>query len=182
MRLVQFALADGSRRVGIVENNQILELIGIATVRELALSAISKITTLVQVVASLAKGKSHSYDTLINENPILPPLDHPDDVEGIVSVRRGSEVVWEKPFATGDANMSHSLANLEYHHFKYNQFLRPGDVHVLFLGTTVASFGDSIVIQDVDVFEVHIPAFGRPLINGTHREAELCKMGTIAAL
>ena len=26
---------------------------------------------------------------------------------------------WEKPFLSGEANMSHTFANLEYHHFKY---------------------------------------------------------------
>jgi hypothetical protein len=31
--------------------------------------------------------------------------------------------------------MTHSLANLEHHHFKYRPFRRPGDVHVHFFGT-----------------------------------------------
>ena len=29
------------------------------------------------------------------------------------------KVLWEKPFLSGEANMSHSIANLEHHHFKY---------------------------------------------------------------
>ena len=81
----------------------------------------------------------------------------PSHVEGTVRIRRNGAVVWEKPFPTGEDNMSHSIANLEYHHFKYNQFLRPGDVHVQFLGTSVASFGDGIKTEDGDVFEIEIP-------------------------
>src|ERR1041385_5002207 len=41
------------------------------------------------------------------------------DVRGTVSVERGGKVLWSQPIATGEANMSHSLANLEHHHFKY---------------------------------------------------------------
>ncbi|MBU4531171.1 MAG: FAH family protein [Hoeflea sp.] len=106
----------------------------------------------------------------------------PSHVEGTVRIRRNGAVVWEKPFPTGEDNMSHSIANLEYHHFKYNQFLRPGDVHVQFLGTSVASFGDGIKTEDGDVFEIEIPEFGRPLINGTRRVQETLKMGSIQAL
>ncbi len=49
----------------------------------------------------------------------------PDAIEGMSRIRRGGEVIWEKPFVTGEANMSHTLANLEYHHFKYDGFRRP---------------------------------------------------------
>lgn len=106
----------------------------------------------------------------------------PSHVEGTVRIRRNGGVIWEKPFPTGEDNMSHSIANLEYHHFKYNQFLRQGDVHVHFLGTSVASFGDGIATEDGDVFEIEIPEFGRPLINGTKRVQETVKMASIRAL
>lgn len=106
----------------------------------------------------------------------------PPHLEGTVRIRRDGDVIWEKPFPTGEDNMSHSIANLEYHHFKYNQFLRPGDVHVQFLGTSVASFGDGIATKDRDIFEIEIPEFGRPLINGTKRVDETVKMSSIQAL
>ena len=32
----------------------------------------------------------------------------PDDVQGIARIRRGNATVWEKRFASGEANMSHS--------------------------------------------------------------------------
>ena len=40
--------------------------------------------------------------------------------------------------------MCHSLANLEYHHFKYAAHRRPGDVHLHFFGTATLSFADGI--------------------------------------
>jgi len=91
--------------------------------------------------------------------------DLPSNLVGHARIVRNGETIWEKSFPTGEDNMCHSLANLEYHHFKYDQFLRPGDVHVQFMGTSVASFGDGIKTQVGDVFEIGIPEFGRPLTN-----------------
>ncbi len=89
----------------------------------------------------------------------------PAHVAGTSRILRNDKVLWEKPFVSGEDNMSHSLANLEHHHFKYPQFLRPGDVHVHFFGTATLSFADGIRVQEGDVFEISAPAFGRPLIN-----------------
>lgn len=97
--------------------------------------------------------------------------DLPQDVRGNSRIRRGAEVIWEKPFLTGEANMSHGLANLEHHHFKYPQFRRPGDVHVHFFGTATLSFSDGIVPQDGDVFEIAADAFLLPLRNKVSVEA-----------
>lgn len=106
----------------------------------------------------------------------------PSHLEGKVRIRRAGDVIWEKPFMTGEDNMCHSLANLEYHHFKYNQFLRTGDVHVQFLGTSVASFGDGIKTEEGDVFEIEIPEFGAPLRNGTVMVKEKIDYGEVQAL
>ncbi len=89
----------------------------------------------------------------------------PDDVRGTVRVRRGEEVLWQGEFASGEANMSHSLANLEHHHFKYALFRRPGDVHVHFIGAAVLSFGAGIRAAPGDVFEIAADGFGAPLRN-----------------
>jgi hypothetical protein len=98
----------------------------------------------------------------------------PDDIRGTSSVRRGGQVVWSKPFATGEANMSHSLANLEHHHFKYPGHRRPGDVHVHFFGTAVLSFADQVKLEPGDVMEISAEGFGRALANplGTRLPAE----------
>ena len=41
--------------------------------------------------------------------------------------------------------MSHTIANLEAHHFKYAPFRRPGDVHVHFFGADAFSFGAGVL-------------------------------------
>jgi hypothetical protein len=97
--------------------------------------------------------------------PELLVGDLPADVRGVSRIRRGKEVVWEKPFLSGEQNMSHSIANLEAHHFKYRLFRRPGDVHVHFFGTATLSFSDGIKTQKGDVFEIEAEPFGLPLRN-----------------
>jgi hypothetical protein len=89
----------------------------------------------------------------------------PASVEGMSRIWRGGKVIWEKPFLTGEANMSHTIANLEHHHFKYAGFCRPGDVHIHYFGTATLSIADGVSTQDGDVFEISAPAFGAPLRN-----------------
>jgi hypothetical protein len=89
----------------------------------------------------------------------------PADVRGASRIRRGGEILWEKPFLTGEANMSHSLANLEAHHFKYSAFRRPGDVHVHCFGTATLSCADGVQTQPGDVFEIEAAPFSLPLRN-----------------
>ena len=89
----------------------------------------------------------------------------PQHVEGTSRVIRDGAVIWEKPFLSGEANMSHSLANLEHHHFKYGLFRQPGDVHVHFFGTATLSFADGIATREGDRFEIASDAFGLPLAN-----------------
>jgi len=89
----------------------------------------------------------------------------PADMHGTALIRRAGKPIWEKPFLTGEANMSHYLSNLEHHHFKYPLFRRPGDLHVHFFGTATISFGDGVIAQDGDVFEIEAPPFSLPLRN-----------------
>jgi hypothetical protein len=101
---------------------------------------------------------------------LVGPL--PDHVEGKSRIRRSGAVVWERPFLSGEANMSHSLANLEWHHFKYAQFRRPGDVHVHFFGTATLSFSDGFSTQPGDQFEIEANPFRLPLRNRLARSEE----------
>ena len=87
------------------------------------------------------------------------------DVRGRVAIERGGRILWSKPVASGEANMCHSLANLEHHHFKYSEHCRPGDAHIHFLGADAFSFGDGIVLEDKDEMVVAFEGFGRPLRN-----------------
>lgn len=97
--------------------------------------------------------------------PELIVGDLPDDIRGTSRIYRGGKMLWEKPFLTGEANMSHSIANLEHHHFKYPLFCRPGDVHVHFFGTATASFADGIATRAGDEFEITAEPFCLPLRN-----------------
>ena len=87
------------------------------------------------------------------------------DVPGRIRIERGGAVVWEAALASGERAMSHSLANLEHHHFKYSAHRRPGDVHVHFFGADHFSFRDRVRLADRDVMEVAFETFGRPLRN-----------------
>ena len=61
--------------------------------------------------------------------------------------------------------MSHSIANLEHHHFKYELFRRPGDLHVHFFGTATLSVSHGVTTQNGDRFEIEARPFRLPLVN-----------------
>jgi hypothetical protein len=86
-------------------------------------------------------------------------------IRGAVSIERAGAAVWSKEIQTGEANMCHSLANLEHHHFKYEDHRRPGDAHVHFLGATAFSFAAGFEIQDDDEVVIEFEGFGRALRN-----------------
>jgi hypothetical protein len=106
----------------------------------------------------------------------------PAHMEGTSRIRRDGAVLWEKPFVTGERNMCHSLANLEYHHFKYAAHRRPGDVHLHFFGTATLSFADGIRTQPGDVFEVALPDLGAPLVNPLQQVPGGFDIGGVRAL
>jgi hypothetical protein len=89
----------------------------------------------------------------------------PEDIKGASRIRRGKKVIFDQPFLTGEANMSHTIANLEAHHFKYPWFRRPGDIHVHSFGTATLSFAAGVTTKAGDVFEIEAAEFGLPLRN-----------------
>lgn len=97
--------------------------------------------------------------------PELRVGDLPDSVRGTSRIVRGNETIWEKNFLSGEGNMSHSLANMEAHHFKYPLFRRPGDAHVHYLGAAAFSFAQGIKVEPGDRFEIEADAFLLPLRN-----------------
>jgi hypothetical protein len=108
---------------------------------------------------------AHSKLRQCGVGPMLNTGVLPAHLEGMSRIRRDGTVLWQKPFLTGEANMCHTFANLEYHHFKYKQHRVPGDVHLHFFGTATVSFVDNVVVQAGDEFEIDLPALGSPLIN-----------------
>jgi len=109
---------------------------------------------------------AHSKLRSCSYGPELRTGELPQHLAGASRILRDGEVLWQNEFLSGEANMCHSLANLEYHHFKYRQFLRPGDVHIHFFGTATLSFADGVRTQPGDVFEISQAEFGAPLVNG----------------
>ena len=108
---------------------------------------------------------AHSKLRQCGVGPMLTTGVLPAHLEGTSRIRRDGAVLWQKPFLTGEANMCHTFANLEYHHFKYRQHRVPGDIHLHFFGTATVSFVDHIQAQAGDEFEVDLPALGAPLVN-----------------
>lgn len=108
---------------------------------------------------------AHSKLRPCSYGPELLIGDLPNHLIGTSRIIRGNTTIWEKQFLTGEANMSHNLANLEYHHFKYDLFRQPGDVHAHYFGTSILSFADGISVHPGDKFEIEIPELGQPLTN-----------------
>jgi hypothetical protein len=106
----------------------------------------------------------------------------PAKLEGSSRIVRDGKTIWKKPFLTGEANMSHAIANLEYHHFKYAQFRRPGDVHIHFFGTATLSISDNIKTEEGDVFEIEMKEFGAPLRNRLGTASDAFSYGGVKAL
>jgi len=106
----------------------------------------------------------------------------PRDIQGTSRILRDGAILWEKPFLSGENNMSHSIANLEHHHFKYDLFRQPGDLHVHFFGTATLSFADGIKTQDGDIFEIDAPQLGLALRNPLTLQNDHADIHSVVAL
>jgi hypothetical protein len=85
--------------------------------------------------------------------------------DGEVKIERDGAQIWQKAVETGEENMSHSLANLEHHHFKFGGHRLPGYLHVHFFGAHSLSFGEGLELQDGDWMQVKYEGYGRALRN-----------------
>jgi hypothetical protein len=106
----------------------------------------------------------------------------PKSIEGTSRILRKGQTIWQKPFLTGEGNMSHTIANLEYHHFNYDAFRIPGDVHIHFFGTATLSIADGVQTQDGDIFEIEAKPFGAALRNPLKAMKQTFKPGGVKAL
>lgn len=89
----------------------------------------------------------------------------PEEVRGTSRLRRDGVVIWEEEFLSGEAHMSHSIANLEHYHFRYPMHRRPGDLHAYFFGAAVMSYAFGVKTAPGDEYEIEAPAFGKSLRN-----------------
>ena len=79
MRLVQFTDRSGARRVAASDDGKILRVLaGVACTYDLALAAARTNTSLEALARTRIGVETVSYDEVINEKRLLPPLDHPD--------------------------------------------------------------------------------------------------------
>jgi hypothetical protein len=102
-----------------------------------------------------------------------------ESIEGTVGIERDGATAWSAKIFTGAKNMSHTVANLEHHHFKYPEHRRPGDVHIHFFGADAFSFGEGFTLAAGDEMVVSWAALGRPLRNPLRME-EKSQKGAIA--
>jgi len=99
-------------------------------------------------------------------------LDHDfQKIELYCTVTRNGETIYDSgKLLSGQEHMTHTLANLEDHHFKYPQHRIPGDVHLHFFGTSKLSFSTrKWKYQEGDVIQIQAPDFSAPLINTVHQ-------------
>jgi hypothetical protein len=88
-----------------------------------------------------------------------------ESIPGEVRIERDGRCLWSRAIASGEAEMSHSLRNIEHHHFKFSAHRRSGDVHVHFFGAHSLSFGAGVALADGDIMWIRFEGFGRALRN-----------------
>jgi hypothetical protein len=114
---------------------------------------------------------AHSKLRPCSVGPELLVGDLPLRLHGESRIVRDGQVLWRGVFKSGEGNMSHRIAGLEHHHFKYEMFRAPGSVHVHFFGTATLSFSAGVRTREGDRFEIECTEFGKPLCNTLARAA-----------
>jgi len=109
--------------------------------------------------------------------PELLLMEHFDNHTGYCKITRdNSEIYNSGELLTGENHMSHSLENMEYHHFKHEIFNSPLISCVHTLGTSKISFSSKrSPLQDNDLIEIGFEGFGEPLVNPVLREPKPSK-------
>ena len=108
---------------------------------------------------------AHSKLRSCSIGPELLIGDLPDEVRGHSRILRDGAVIWEQEFLSGEAHMSHSIANLEHFHFRYPMHRRAGDLHAYFFGAAVMSYASGVKTASGDEYEIQAQTFGKPLRN-----------------
>jgi hypothetical protein len=92
------------------------------------------------------------------------------DVAGSVAVERNGMPIWSKKIRTGEKHTAFRLEQIEQRHFELEAHRIPGDVHVHFLGGSVSSYADGLVLDERDEVVIQWDGFGLPLRNRIERE------------
>ena len=101
MNLIQYETEAGGRAVAAVENGQGFEVVGVATVYDLAMGAIAAGQTLAEAVVAKGHGRAISVDAILAEGRMLSPVDHPDPAHLYVT---GTGLTHLGSASTRDAN------------------------------------------------------------------------------
>lgn len=99
-------------------------------------------------------------------------LDHDfQEIELHCNVTRNGKTIYDSgKMLSGEKHMTHTLANLEDHHFKYPQHRVSGDVHLHFFGTSQLSFSTrKWKYETGDLIQIQAPNFSAPLVNRVER-------------
>lgn len=115
---------------------------------------------------------AHSKLRSCSIGPELLVGDLPNEIRGRSRILRGGSVIWEEEFLSGEAHMSHSIANLEHYHFRYPMNRRPGDLHAYFFGAAVMSYAFGVESGPGDEYEIEAAVFGKPLRNRVELTAD----------
>jgi len=84
---------------------------------------------------------AHSKLRNCSIGPSLNTLLNFSDITISCDISRDGKKIYESgELKSGEEYMSHSLFNMEYHHFKYDLHRNPGDVHLHFFGTSQLSY------------------------------------------
>ncbi len=105
-----------------------------------------------------------------------------NSVPGTVKILRAGKNLWSQEIVTGEREMCHSLANIEHHHFKFEDHRRPGDLHVHYFGACSLSFGAGIQLAAGDEMLVEFAGFGRALRNPLRVATEENKLVSVQSI
>ena len=105
-----------------------------------------------------------------------------EDIGGLVTIERKGTPIWTRELRTGEQHITHSLENLEHHHFKYAQHRIAGQVHIHFFGTFGLSFSDEVRLEDGDKVSIAMKGFGRPLVNTIRHSGQPPSIVTVRSL
>jgi hypothetical protein len=86
-----------------------------------------------------------------------------ESVPGEIWIEHGATRVWRRRIASGEAEMNHSLRNID-HHFKIAAHRR-GTSTCTFFGAHSLSFREGVTLLDGDVMVIRFEGFGRALRN-----------------
>jgi hypothetical protein len=87
------------------------------------------------------------------------------EFEGNVRIIRNNDTIWTKGIRSGEKNITHSIENMEYHHFKYPGHQLPLQAHIHYFGADAFSFGMGMKLQEGDTMRVEWKGMGRALEN-----------------